>query len=113
MLEVLGEHRVRLARRRRSGVGEVDAEFVEEETHEAERALTVEDREKNVWTAGRFCFREEDLPVLARMMQPRERPTLQLHAQLARGDMNRRGQRARRPDVHRTRESVLRPHLSS
>src|SRR2546428_6417218 len=89
-LEVLIEHRLQRRDGRRRGVREVHRELVEVHADETQRALLIEHREKNAGAARRFCLGEEDLAVLAGVMQSGERLALQLPAELRGGPADRR-----------------------
>ncbi len=105
----VGVERLRCGR----GGSQMRPQLVEIQLHEAERRRLVKHGEAQQDPSPRFRRCEEQLPRRTRMVQPTERPPLQLTTELAARRMDRRRQRAGGHDVDRPREAMLRQDLAA
>src|SRR5688500_15726162 len=112
-LEILREHGRTRRLARRSRLPQRLAELLEIQLHQAEGALPVEDGQQDEAAFPRRHRREEDLPLLPRMVEDGERLSVEVLAELPRGCVDRGGERAGGHDVHGAREAMLREHLAA
>src|SRR5690242_16303287 len=97
--------------RRRRGGAQPRAQLLEVQTNEPQRAVTIEDGKHDERASRRRGRRDEDLPLLPRVIHLAEWLPLHLATEMIGRCVNRRRERTRTHDVHGARESMLPEYL--